>query len=689
MSYALSSDVGGTFTDLVVADDQGVVGMHKVLTTPDNQVNGILAAISAAASASEVTESAFLAACRSFSNGSTVATNALIERSTARVGLICTKGHGDVLLFREGGKENPFDWDLDYPEPFVPRHLTIPVTERIARDGSVVLPLDEAEVRSAIKALRELEVEAIAVAYLWAFQYPAHEVRTAELIEEEWPGVDYSLSHQVSPIAREYRRTVACAMDASLRPLLTGYLERLEDGLREAGFEGSLRVLTGSGGIAAPSELVRNPLLSLDSGPALAPVAGRFYATAEFDAEDVITCDMGGTSFDVTRVTAGEIAVTRDFRIGHERLNIAKVDCRTIGAGGGSIARVDEGGLLHVGPESAGSVPGPACYCGGGSLPTVTDAALQLGYYDESYFLGGAMPLSRELAAEAIEAHVGSRLRLDVDQAAFAIWSTVCASMTEAIREITVKVGIDPSEYVFVAGGGAAGAHIGPIVEGLRGKAIIVPRTAGTLSAFGGAIGDVVREFNRSFFTNSDDFDFDAVNTVMRGLEDEATAFLKRCGVAKDLWDLQYFVEARYQFQDRELTIPLPHPRIESIGDVRRVVEAFHDMHDKTLGSCEEGGLVEFVMWTVRAVGRRGMTPGAVRENASCSASEALRGQRKVFFDELGRKVTTPIYDGALLAGGSMLDGPAVIEEPTTSIVVFPGHAVRVSELGNYLMTVL
>ncbi len=378
-------------------------------------------------------------------------------------------------------------------------------------EGGVYLPLDEGEVREAIRKLKSYRVQVIAVALMWSIANPSHEKRIGEIIEEEWPGIPYALSHEVNPSIREYRRTVCTAIDASLKPLIGYYVSHFEKSLREAGYKDKFYLLTSSGGMASPEEIVKKPLSVIDSGPAMGPVAGRYYAETELGMNSVITCDMGGTSFDVSRVTDGVITITRDVKIGDENLNIAKVDSKSIGAGGGSIAWVDTGGLLHVGPKGAGSEPGPACYRRGGTNPTVTDANVVLGYLDPEYFLGGTIKLDKALAEEAIAREVGQPLGLDALEAAFAIWNTVCVNMTEAIRDITVWAGIDPREYVVVSGGGASGMHILSIVAQIGGRKVVIPKTAAGLSAFGGLIANVVRELQWSHFTTTNSFDYEGV----------------------------------------------------------------------------------------------------------------------------------------------------------------------------------
>ncbi|AHV97640.1 hydantoinase/oxoprolinase family protein [Paenibacillus sabinae] len=687
MGIRICTDIGGTFTDLVVVDESGSVNIFKALTTPENRVDGIINGLTIAADFYGKSLQQLMESCEYFGHGTTTSTNALIERKVAKVGLICTTGFRDVLLFREAGKENPFDWYLDYPEPYIPRYLTLPVTERINAEGGIDIPLNEDEVREAIRKFKQYDVEVVAVSLMWSFVNPAHELRIGEIIEEEWPGKTYALSHVVNPRIREYRRTVSTVIDASLKPLITHYVSTFEDRLREIGYRNELSLLTCSGGVTSPQEMIASPIYSLDSGPALAPVSGRFYAKKELSKDHVITCDMGGTSFDVSRVTDGIITISNDNVIQNERLSIPKVDVKTIGAGGGSIAWVDDGGLIRVGPEGAGSVPGPACYMRGGERATVTDANLVLGYLDENYFLGGNMKVSKELAEKAIMKSVAEPLNLSLMDAAYTIYNTANHLMTEAVRDMTVFEGIDPKEYAVVAGGGAVGMHIIPIVSQLGCQEVIVPKTASTLSAFGGVVADVVREFNRSHLTASTGFDYEKVKSVLNKLAADARAFLDTVGVSKENQVFEFAVEARYLFQERELTVPLRSNAIQNVQDLEALIDDFHSKHEFTLGSMEKGQAVEFVVWKVIA---RGITPEINLQVQSLSSEtpnrSSLKATRKAYFREMGGLVDVQVYDGTLLQAGNKIVGPAIIEEPTTNIVVTPGSTVTLSKYENYVI---
>lgn len=527
MRFRVCSDVGGTFSDLFVFDEEtGDWNIFKSSTDPRKVSNGVIDSLTRAAEYYHISLREFMTECVSFVHGSTVAINAMIEGKVAKVGIICTKGFRDILTTREKGRSNPFLWDMDYPEPYVPRYLTLPVTERINSEGGIEVPLNEDEVRAAVRQLKEYKVQAIAVCLLWSITNAIHEQRVGEITKEEWPEVPIVISSELNPILREYRRTSSTVINASLLNVVWDYVAGLEQTLKEIGYIKPLSMVTSAGGIVSVEEMLRKPIYSVNSGPSMAPVAGRTLAATERDSNDVLIVDMGGTSFDVSIVTDGKISLSREAVVGDYFLGVDMVDSRSIGAGGGSIAWVDPGGLVHVGPESAGAVPGPACYGLGGKQPTVSDADLVMGYLNADYFLGGRVKLDPQLSQHAIHEMVATPLKLDVPEAPFTIWSTVNHNMLAAIQDITNKEGIDLREYVVVAGGGAAGMHIQPIAKELGIKEVIIPKVAGVLSSYGGAFADIVTDFSASYFTESIRFNYDAVNNLLANLEKQAEKFL-------------------------------------------------------------------------------------------------------------------------------------------------------------------
>ena len=693
MSYRMSVDIGGTFTDLVVVDEEGRISVFKSSTTPEDYVAAVIGNLRQASEFLGTSLEALMRNCSAFVggslvHGSTIATNALIEKKVAKTGLICTRGFRDILTDREGGKAEPFNWDQDYPPPYVPRYLTLPVTERINAEGDIEKPLLEEEVRQVVHQLQQWGVEVIAVSLIWSIVNPVHELRVGEICREEAPAVPCVLSHQVNPIIREYRRTSSTAINASLLPIVSQYVRSFEKRLKEIGYSGGMLMLTSTGGVMSSEELIEKPIYSVDCGPSLAPTAGLWLGRNELGKEDVITADMGGTSFDISCVSDGVIAVSRDVWVGDCILGISKVDVKSIGAGGGSIAWVDSGGLLHVGPQSAGAVPGPACYGLGGDRPTVTDANVVLGYIDPGFFLGGSMRLRPKLAEAAIERDVAKPLGLGLEQAAFTIWTTINVDMVSVIEDITVWQGIDPREYLFVSGGGAAGLHVIPMVQELGARDILIPKAAGVISAMGGVFADVTAEFSSSRYTESDRFDFGSIGEDMADLEGRALAFLEGAGVPSDQRRVEFYVEARYRSQVWELSVPIRGNRIRDEGDLARLVEDFHQVHERTFGIKEPGRPIECVYWRAKAIGLLAKPRIRKVPSGGRDAAAALRGTRKAYFRGLGGMVETPVYLGDALQAGNIIAAPAIIEEPTTTVVVFPGSEVRVTELGSYHVSV-
>ena len=525
MRFAI--DTGGTFTDLIIEDDQGRLQIFKAPTTPDNPVEGVVAAITLAARNREVEVETLLGSVELLIHGTTISTNAVLTGKTARTGFLSTLGHPDVLVLREAGRMGlpTFDYSIPYPAPYVARALTFEVPERIGADGEVVTPLDEKAVRDIIAQLREKAVEAVGVCLLWSIANPVHEERIGKLLERELPGVPYTLSHRVNPSLREYRRASSTCIDASLKPLMSTYLGRLQEHLQRRGFRGRLLVVTSQGGVSEASALADIPVHSIKSGPAMAPVAGHHYASRELQSDTAIIADTGGTSYDVSLVRRGRIPRTRETWIGTPYLGhmtgFPSVDVRSIGAGGGSIAWVDEGGLLHVGPDSAGSVPGPACYAQGGDRATVTDAALVLGYLDPEHFLGGQMVIESEEAERALQRDVAAPLNLDLHRAASAVLRVATENMVGAIEDVTINQGIDPRGAVLVGGGGAAGLNAVAIARRLGCRKVVIPDTGAALSAAGGLLSDLSTDVAALFVTNCSSFDFDGVNRVLADLGDK------------------------------------------------------------------------------------------------------------------------------------------------------------------------
>jgi N-methylhydantoinase A len=683
MTFRIGIDIGGTFTDCVVQTPDGAMTIVKAPSTPPAFATGFMNALSRAAERFELPLADFLGRASVIVHGTTVSTNALVTGRTAPTGLIATKGHPDVLTLREAPRKQAWNWRLDYPDPFVPQNRTCEVGGRIDSLGNEVEPLSEDDVRAAVRRLRQVGVEAIAVSLLWSFVNPVHERRVAEIIEAEWPGVPVSLGHRVNPIPREYRRTIATAIDASLRPVVNGYVEDLSRALAAAGFKGRLLIANCGGGMMPPDEIVASPIQSVMSGPTLAPVAARHAAPGQ----DVVVADMGGTTFDVAAIRGGQILVTAEAMIyEHDMLGLPKVDVRSVGAGGGSIAWVDDGGLLHVGPQSAGAWPGPACYGTGGTEATVTDANVVLGIIDPDFFLGGSIRLDRALA-EAAVGRIAARLGLDLVAAAHAIHAVSNHNMIGAIENITVSEGLNPRDSLIVTGGGATGCHIAGMAEALGLPRFMVPRLSAGLSAFGGLVSDLRWQAATSAYSDSEGFAYGRVNAALAGLVGRCRDFLERSAVPEADRAIEASFMGRYQFQSWEIEVPfeLPADGVLSEADLPRLTAAFHATHRRIYGIADEGNMVEFVAWKATAVGRtRPRAAAPAPGTGGPVRTPAPKSSRLVYLPSAGRQELVPVYAGASFGVGGGVAGPAIIEEETTTLFLLPGMTARVDGDGNY-----
>jgi len=688
MTYRISVDTGGTFTDVVVLDRDGQMHIGKALTTHDRIFDGMAAALEVVAADLGLSTEALLAGASTLIYGTTRATNAVVTKRTARTAFLTTEGFRDTLTLKEGGKHGPHDYTVDYPDPYIPRRRTFEIAERIGAGGEVVRPIDLAQARGVVETVKARGFEAVAVSLLWSIANPAHELALGALIEDALPGVPYTLSHRLVPILREYRRASATAIDASLKPLMQAHLKGMAEDLAAAGFRGDLLVSTSAGGCQHVEELVARPIHTLKSGPAMAPVAGRAVSAVEGTGGNVIVCDTGGTTFDVGLVRDGGLVYTRDSWLGPRWLGdiigTSTVDVRSIGAGGGSIAWRDAGGLLRVGPQSAGSNPGPACYGRGGSEPTVTDAAMVLGYIDPAFFNGGRLPLDPE-ASRRVIGRLAEAFGQGADETAAAIMTIANELMIKAIGEITVNEGLNPRESVIVAGGGAAGFNIMPIARELGCGTVILPRLASALSACGMQVSDIVFEATRSRFTDTTGFDIPGVNAVLGEIEAELEAFRRGLrGAEGAAARTELLVEARYRAQVWELDTRLPAGRIRGAEDVAALAEAFHQTHERVYAVRDEGSPVEFVNWKGRIAITLFEPPPPPSVEARPHRPEPPE-RRSCFFAETGR-LETSIFKGAGLSPGADIAGPAIIEEPTTTIVVPPGFSARLSPAGNYIL---
>jgi N-methylhydantoinase A len=671
--YRIGIDVGGTFTDLVAIDPAGVTTLAKVPSTPEDPSLGVLDGLTQLAESLALDRAALLGETDRIVHGTTVATNALLEHKGARTGLLTTEGHRDVIEMREGLKDDRYNLRLPPPEQLVPRRLRLPVRERMRADGRVETPLDPQSLDAAIAALQRERVEAVAVCYLHAWRDPRHELATRAALSRALPDVYVSLSSEVLPQIKEFERVSTTIVNAYVGPVLSRYLTRLEARLAEAGYRGPTLIIQSHGGVAPIAESGRLAAGAVLSGPA-GGVAGSVYAARLQGEPNLIPFDMGGTSTDICLVVDGAAALVMDRRIGGHRIALNSLDIASIGAGGGSIARVDAGGILHVGPDSAGAVPGPACYGQGGEEATVTDANLVLGYLDPANFLGGSRLLDRAAAEHAVD-RVAAALGIDRLAAARGIHRIINTTMAEGVRLVSVRRGVDPRRFALFAFGGAAGLHATEIARQLGLSRVIVPRVAAVLSAWGMLATDLRFEVARTHIGDARVLDGAAVKQLFDEMAAGGIARLRAsfAGPARTARS----VDMRYGEQVFEITVPLDDLDWSAADPLPQIVERFHRRHEAlyTYSLPDQDTVLVNARVTVS-----GVLEELPQEPSLPAAPPAPpRGERRIYLDDW---VAAPVYAFDALAPAQTIAGPAIIESAMTTVLLRPGDTATVTPQG-------
>jgi N-methylhydantoinase A len=687
MSWRIGVDIGGTFTDVVLADEAtGAATVVKVPTTPRDFARGVLDGLRAAMRDGGVTarDVCWLA------HATTVVTNALLEGKGARTALITTRGCRDVLELRRSARASLYDLFQEAPAVLVPRHLRLEVEERVDAQGQVVTPLAEADVDAAIAFVRDHRVEAVAVCLLFSFLNDAHERAVGERLRAAFPDRPVFLSSEVLPEVREFERTSTTAICAYVGPILASYLARLEAAVTGLGLPAPW-VMGSSGGVFTVSEGLRMPAMAVESGPAAGVIAAALLGRRR-GLPNLISFDMGGTTAKASLVERGEITTTSDYEVGGggnvrrwlhgtgHPIRVPVVDLAEVSAGGGSVAWIDPGGVLRVGPESAGAEPGPVCYGRGGTRPTVTDADLVLGYLNPVALLGGALPVDRGRARDAIERDVARPLGLGLTEAAAGIVDVVNASMAGALRIVSVERGHDPREFTLVAFGGAGPVHAARLAEELEIPRVLVPPIPGGFSALGLVATDVRRDYARTFYAPLATTSPGDVAAALSAMEDEARAMLRRAGVPERRWQLTRAADCRYPRQAYELTVPVA-PGVVDAGTLRRVERDFHDRHRTTYGHASPDEPVQCVNLRVSAVGR--LAPLDVT-GAAPSGDGAPPPAREAYFKETG-PVRCDVLGRETVKPGVSRAGPLIVESADTTVVVPPGWRLT-AEAGGLLV---
>ncbi len=680
MAYRLGVDTGGTFTDLALANDTtGELVLHKLPSTPRDPSEAIVRGLM------ELLELRGLGpdSVAYLGHGTTVGTNAIIERKTARTALITTQGFRDVIELARQRRPDLYDLDVDKPRPLVPRNLRFEVRERTAYDGSIVTPLDEGQVRSIVGRLRELDVSAVAVCFLHSFVNPAHERRVKEIFGDFHPRCFVSLSSEVLPEFREYERFSTTMTNAALVPVMAGYLRRLEKGAAETGLRAGLRIMQSSGGVMGSVAATERPINTLFSGPS-AGVIGASHVAAQAGFPDIITFDMGGTSTDVCLVEDGKPLVTTQRVVDGFPVKCPTLDVHSIGAGGGSVGWVDSGGFLKVGPGSAGAWPGPACYSQGGTEPTVTDANIVLGRLNETHLLGGRMRIDSSLSVKALT-RLGERLGMGPVAAARGVIRIVNSNIIGAIRVISVEKGYDPRRFTLMAFGGAGPLHAAQLARDLGIPQLLVPESPGVLCALGLLLADLRADFGHTFLTPAANPDLAGVNQLLAELEEQARVWLRREDASAERSFIERSADMRYIGQDYELPVPVLAGTIDE-STVGALVSRFHEAHELVHGYASPDAAVEFVALRVVARSLVSKPTFAAGRVSASDPSSALVGSRRVYFDETSEFVDTPLYDRLRLVQGSRVDGPAVIEQMDSTTVVLPGQSATVDQYRNIVI---
>jgi N-methylhydantoinase A len=689
MTYTIGVDVGGTFTDfLMINASAKTQHQHKTPTVPSDPATGILTGLSELAEHEGLTEAEFFDRISLIVHGTTVATNAVLTNSGAKTGLITTQGVRDILEMRRGIRSRKHLYDNKYvaPAPLVTRDLRKTVPERVDVDGRIVTPLDEEALRTAITELKGADVEAVAVCFMHSYANGDHERRVREILTQEAPDLFLSVSSEVLPQVRLYPRVSTTVINAYLGPIVQKYMATIVNRLQGRGFKGTLMVMQSNGGITRPEKVAHLPASITLSGPAAGPVAAYEFVNQR-GWRDCTVVDMGGTSFDASLVLDGEVQITRDGEINHHVISLPTTHVHTIGSGGGSVAWIDDGGMLRVGPRSAGATPGPAAYGQGGTEPTVSDAAVALGYIDPDYFLGGRKPLHLDLAEEAIRTKVAEPLGLDVVEAAAGIYEMVNLQMAAGTKNVSVERGYDPREFPMVVAGGAGPVHAGMIAHELEVPVVVVPRLSSVLCAAGMLMADLRHDFVRAFTSKISEMDIASAAALVQEMVIEGQEQLASEGVPESAREYVVSADVRYPGQHHEVTVMFEVSDIDPQhpASVSRIADLFHDRHEQLYGFAERQEDVELMSLRVAAIGRRESLELG-NDNEGALGEAVPKGTREVYLRSAGTKVPVPIYEGSTIPVGRVIKGPAVVEEPTTTIFVPEYFDIELDQSGSYFM---
>lgn len=686
MAYRVGIDTGGTFTDAISVDDKGVTQTAKASTTTQDLTIGTMNVIDNLARRNSLDRKQFLSQVSTIVHGTTTGTNIIHTRVGPKLGLLCTKGHRDVIQFRRVAKDNMYDWRVDFPEVLVPRYLRVEIEERVDAHGNIRTPLNEDSVHKAVAYLKKLKVESVVVALLFSFLNPSHEKAVAEIVKKDYPEADVTISSDVLPAVGEYERTSTAIINAFIAPAIRKYTSRLTSLLEKEGFTGQFLYIQNNGGVETAEIAMEKPATLAMSGPAAGPSAaitvGRLH-----DVQNLLSIDMGGTSLDLGIIDKGISLIKTESLIEEHRFSLPVIDVTSIGAGGGSIAWFDVTNTLRVGPRSAGADPGPACYGIGGDEATVTDADVTLGYISPDYFLGGEVKLHRDLAEKAIKEKVADRLGLGVPEAASAMYKVINSVMANMVSYTITRRGLDPRDFYICVGGAAGAVHAIRLAEELGIARVFIPKYAPIYCAFGMLGVDLKHDYSRFYSTPVAALDLDRVKQLYDEMGKEGLTVLAKEQIPEEQRVLARTMTVKYFGQYRGIDVEWPNGAITKEA-IAEGLAAFHRKHKDLYGYSDEKYPMEIMSFGLTAIGK--LPPIALQKIAKGDKepAQALKGTRKAYFEESNGYTETKIYDGDKILAGNILEGPCVVEERMTNVVIPPGYRMLVDDYGNYVTVV-
>ncbi len=675
--YKIGIDVGGTFTDFVVAEEGGQPRFFKTQSTPEDPSIGMMTGLQEAAAGYGLSLDQLLSDTDLVIHGSTVATNTLVERKGATVGLVTTDGFRDLLEMREGLKEDRYNLRMTPAEPLSARYLRVGVPERIRASGKVERPLDEAALVESLEYLVQEGAEALAVCFLFSYLNPSHEQQAAEIIRRRFPDVYTSLSHEVIPQIKEFDRLSTTVINSYVGPVFSRYLSHLGERFEAYPQLRDVLIMQSNGGVAPIADSSRMAVRAILSGPA-GGVSAAAYIGQLLEEPRVIAFDMGGTSTDISLIENGVPHITNEKFEAGWKIAAPMIDIHTLGAGGGSIARVDAGGILHVGPDSAGADPGPACYGRGGDKPTVTDVSLVLGYLDAANFLGGRATLDYAAADRSLAEEVAAPLNLSNFEAAFGVFKVVCTTIAEGIRLMSVQRGVDPREFTMMGFGGASGLHASEVARQLRVAKVYIPASAPVLSAYGMLNTDIKYDLFRSYPISLDRMDLNELRSILDELGTQGQDKLSAQGVADEAVEIQYSADMRYLDQIYEVTVPLPDLALPDAEFLAQLTSNFHRRYQELYSYNQQDQEVRLVTLRVAAVGK--LPRIAQLDRTGDESTARPTGSRRVY---MGEWREAPTYAAESLPAGTEIAGPAILESDFTTILVWPGDHATVDSMGG------